>query len=225
MRGIAQQGIAIATAARRTNDNDAAIPHRMTSDLARRVEAPDAVRLGQDPTCSRERPPMTPKAGTTAPSESSEYAIPPQDAHRRCMRSAAVVPARRIGGQPRGLDDSGKRVSITSRRLDGDQIAPVDGGHRARPVILARKAPLPPLTTRSAPTPSARGVEAADQIMERGPAEVACHQVGHDLRQRADHRRDHALADLAMGSGGRGPLHVDDGPAARSPRSDGTNPG
>src|SRR5208282_6402586 len=65
------------------------------------------------------------------------------------------------------------------------------------------------------------GMDAADEVVERGAVDVGRDELGHHLRQRAYHRRHHALADLAVRAGGCRVLDVDDG-ALRGHHLDGS---
>ena len=126
--------------------------------------------------------------------------------------------AARVDPEPRPFD--AERVAALQHlgRLGGAEIAPVDGRHGARAVGFRE-------TAIAAAGPfvmhifAARArVDSADQVVERRAVNVARHHLGHQLAQRPQHVRDHALADLAMRARRRRVGDIDDGAFRRHHR-------
>ncbi len=113
------------------------------------------------------------------------------------------------------LDDQGKDRLLLFRRVVERQVAHIHVAERVRPVGLREAAIAARGRGQIDERLFADDVPAADDVGERGAAEVSRHQLRRHLGERSQHDADGPLADLPVGVGGSVERHVDDRPGIR----------
>ena len=194
----------------------------MPADLARRVEVVDRAAAPASPPSSRpEARSSRPARRTPAPSPrptAASSAPPPPQPHAPLHGEPAARGPGPAACRLRSRDSStssGKRVSITSEDCTVTRSPQSKGAMAEGPSRLGKAAVAAARPLVVHPLAPARRIVAADQVVERGAAQIARDLVRRHLRQRADHGGDHALPDLAVRARRRRPRDVDDGPLGR----------